>query len=148
VFASTLPETLFLTRRDKSKADSYMISIPQGRQGFVSNCNDWTAPKLPVFPIGDVNPPCWTFNNGETSTLANRNLRDNTVRRANSVTFSEVQLVDLATPLWLPVDMKVHVTFKEHGSENGVIPELSYRNEHHYSDYRHYGVSVKMVAPQ
>ena len=69
-------QTLFLTRRDKSKAESYMISIPQGRRGFVSNCGNWTAPRLTVFPIGDVNPPCWAFSDGETSTLArpNRNL--------------------------------------------------------------------------
>jgi hypothetical protein len=53
-----------------------MISILQGRQGFVSNCGSWTAPRLIVFPIGDVNPPCWTFSDGETSTLArpSRNL--------------------------------------------------------------------------
>ena len=69
-------QTLFLTRRDKSKAESYMINIPQGRQGFVLNCGSWSAPRLIVFPIGDVNPPCWTFSNGEASTLArpNRNL--------------------------------------------------------------------------
>lgn len=69
-------QTLFLTRRDKSKAESYMISIPQDRQGFVSNCGSWTAPSLIAFPIGDVNPPCWIFSDGEASTLGrpNRNL--------------------------------------------------------------------------
>lgn len=66
-------ETLFLTRRDKSKAESYMISIPQGRQGFALNCGNWTVPRLIAFPLGDVNPPCWTFDYGETSTLARPN---------------------------------------------------------------------------
>jgi hypothetical protein len=68
---------LFLTRRDKSQAESYMTSISQGRKGVVSNCGNWTVPRLTVFPAGDVNPPCWTFNDGEPSTLAraNRNPR-------------------------------------------------------------------------
>lgn len=69
-------------------------------------------------------------------------------RQTTDVTFGAVQLVDVATPLWLPKDVKVYVTFKEHGSGDDWVPQLSYRNEHHYSDYRHYGVSVKMVAPK
>ncbi len=52
-------ESLFLTRRDRGKAESYMIWIPHDRQGGVLSCGHWTAPRLPAFPIGDVNPPCW-----------------------------------------------------------------------------------------
>jgi len=58
-------ETFFVTRRDKSKTESYSISVLPSGQGFVSNCANWTAPRLPVFPIGDVNPPCWTVSNGD-----------------------------------------------------------------------------------
>jgi hypothetical protein len=71
-------ETLFLTRRAKGKTESYIISLPQNRQGFVWNCGNWTAPRFPFFPIGDVNPPCWTFYVGEgpapKSTLPARKL--------------------------------------------------------------------------
>ena len=71
-------ETLFLTRRDKGKAESYMIWAPHDRQGIVLSCRNWTAPRFPAFPIGDVNPPCWTFYASDSaiprSTLAPRNL--------------------------------------------------------------------------
>lgn len=69
-------------------------------------------------------------------------------RQTTDVSFSEVRLTEVATPLWLPKDVKVNVRFKEHDSDNGRIQEISFRNEHHYSEYRRYRVSVKMVAPQ
>ena len=49
-------ETLFLTRRSKGKAESYMIWIPHDRQGIAWSCGNWTAPRFPAFSIGDVNP--------------------------------------------------------------------------------------------
>ncbi len=61
-------ETLFLTRRSKGKAESYMIWIPHDRQGIAWSCGNWTAPRFPAFSIGDVNPPCWTFSAGEAPT--------------------------------------------------------------------------------
>jgi len=60
-------QNMFLTRRDKVKAESYLISLPRDNQRMVWSCGDWTAPRFPVFPIGDVNPPCWTFSIGESS---------------------------------------------------------------------------------
>lgn len=51
-------ETLFVTRRDKKQAESYMVSAPHDGRGIVWNCGTWTAPRIPAFPIGDVNPPC------------------------------------------------------------------------------------------
>lgn len=68
-------------------------------------------------------------------------------RQTTDVTFSEVRLADVAMPLWLPQDVKVDVRFKKHDSENGRTQEISFRNDHHYSEYRRYRVSVKMVAP-
>jgi hypothetical protein len=61
-------ETLFLTRCDVTKAESYLIWVPHGGHGAVWSCGNWTAPRFPVFPIGDVNPPCLTFTFGEGST--------------------------------------------------------------------------------
>jgi hypothetical protein len=71
-------ETLFLTRRDEGRAESYLIWVPHDRQGIVWSCGNWTAPRFPAFRIGDVNPPCWTFSASEAPsqklTLPVRNL--------------------------------------------------------------------------
>jgi hypothetical protein len=71
--------TLFVTRRDRGKAESYMVSFPPQREGIVWSCGNWTAPRFPAFPIGDVNPPCWTFIASESRTpkpaLPARNLK-------------------------------------------------------------------------
>ena len=62
-------ETLFLTLRNKGKTESYMIWVPHDRKGVVWNCGNWTAPRFfPAFPIGDLNPPCWTFSTSEAPT--------------------------------------------------------------------------------
>jgi hypothetical protein len=69
-------------------------------------------------------------------------------RQTTDVIFSEVRLADVAAALWLPKDVKVNVVIKGPDSENRHRQEIQYRNEHHYSDYRRYRVSVKMVSPQ
>ncbi|MGB9433385.1 MAG: hypothetical protein WBQ89_14170 [Candidatus Acidiferrum sp.] len=61
--------------------------------------------------------------------------------------FGEVRLIGVATSLWLPTEVKVYLILKEHGSKNGAIYEVSLRNQHHYSNYRHYGMSVKIGSP-
>ena len=58
--------------------------------------------------------------------------------QTTEVTFSEVRLLDVPYPLWLPNDVEVNMTF------NG----RNFRNEHHYTHYRRYRVAVKMDAPQ
>jgi hypothetical protein len=58
--------------------------------------------------------------------------------QTTEVTFSEVRLIDVPYPLWLPNDVKVNMTFNGH----------NFRNEHHYTTYRRYRVAVKMDAPQ
>ena len=60
------------------------------------------------------------------------------------VTFGEVQLLDVATPLWLPSDVQVDAHFAFPSDQIG-YDELNFRNEHRYSDYKSYRVSVKMV---
>lgn len=68
--------------------------------------------------------------------------------QTTEVTFNKVQLLDVATPLWLPSEVKVNLRFKIPDIGRNKFRELSYRNEHHYTDYRRYRVSVKMIAPQ
>jgi hypothetical protein len=53
------------------------------------------------------------------------------------VAFGEVQLQDIPNPLWLPSDVVVYIE----------IDKQSFRNRHHYSDYRRYRVSIKIGAP-
>ena len=61
-------ETLFLTRRNEGKAESYMIWLPRDQRGTVSSCGRWTAPCFPAFPIAGLIPPCWTFFRQNTPT--------------------------------------------------------------------------------
>lgn len=50
--------TEFLTRINSTGRESYIIWIPGDGRGTVHKCADWTSPRIPAFPIGDVNPPC------------------------------------------------------------------------------------------
>jgi hypothetical protein len=61
-------KNLFLTRRKAGNAETYLITLPLDEKGSVSSCGNWTAPRFPVFPIGDVNPPCWTSYAAEDPT--------------------------------------------------------------------------------
>jgi hypothetical protein len=66
-------------------------------------------------------------------------------QQTTQVTLSKVKLIDVATPLWLPSNVKVFVEFTTHNGEVDEFYELSYRNEHHYSDYQRYRVSSKVI---
>jgi hypothetical protein len=68
-------------------------------------------------------------------------------RQTTEVAFNEVQLPDVAAPLWLPSEVKVYIKFKSRDPERKLTYEQSFQNEHHYSDYRRYRVSVKMLTP-
>jgi len=65
-------------------------------------------------------------------------------RQTTEVTFNPVQLQDVSAPLWLPQDVNVFLEIKDALSS----VQLCFRNEHHYSDYRRYRVSVKMIPAQ
>jgi hypothetical protein len=65
--------------------------------------------------------------------------------QTTEVDFSEVHLQDVATPLSLPRDVRVYVKF---GKSLGRPSEEAFRNVHHYTNYRRYRVSTKMVTPQ
>jgi hypothetical protein len=65
--------------------------------------------------------------------------------QTTKVDFSEVKLRDVPAPLWLPRDVNVYVKIRQ------FLPGRSdekFRNVHHYTDYRRYRVSAKIVAPQ
>jgi len=66
---------------------------------------------------------------------------DNKIRLdqlTTEVTFGEVQLQDAPSPLWLPSEVTVSIE----------INKQKFRNVHHYTNYRRYRVSVKIVSPQ
>ena len=63
------------------------------------------------------------------------------------VTFAQVQLPDLAKPLWLPGEVRVNARFTTSDNQNGQ-DDLNFRNEHHYSDYQRYRVSTKMIPEE
>lgn len=44
-------ETVILTRRDTAKPHSYLVAL-NGQSAFVTECRDWHAPSLFVFPMG------------------------------------------------------------------------------------------------
>ena len=67
-------------------------------------------------------------------------------QQTTEVTFNKVQLAD-AAPLWLPSSVKVYVEFTTHNGAVDEVFELSYRNEHRYTDYQRYRVSSKVVVP-
>ncbi len=66
-------------------------------------------------------------------------------QQTTEVTLSKVQLADVSTPLWLPSSVKVYVEFTTHNGDVDRFFELSYRNEHRYTDYQRYRVSAKVV---
>jgi hypothetical protein len=64
--------------------------------------------------------------------------------QTTELNFSEVRLPDVAIPLWLPRDVRVYVKF---GKSLGRPYDEAFRNVHHYTNYRRYRVSTKIVAP-
>jgi hypothetical protein len=54
------------------------------------------------------------------------------------VTFVGVHLQDVPKPLWLPSDVDVYIG----------IDKQRFRNVHHYTNYRRYRTSVKIMTPQ
>jgi hypothetical protein len=59
-------------------------------------------------------------------------------RQTTEIVFGAVEIPDVAKPLWLPSEVRVDADFQGH----------TFRNDHHYSDYRRFRVSVKMGLPE
>jgi hypothetical protein len=66
-------------------------------------------------------------------------------QETTEITFNKVQLADVATPLWLPSSVKVYVEFTTHNGDVDQFFELSYHNEHRYTNYERYRVSAKVL---
>jgi hypothetical protein len=66
-------------------------------------------------------------------------------QQTTEVMLRKVQLADIAGPLWLPSTVKVYVEFTTHNGDVDEFFELSYTNEHRYSDYQRYRVKTKVV---
>lgn len=50
---------IIVTRRETSKGHSYLIVLSEQFTPKILDCDvDWSAPPLPFFPMGHVNPPC------------------------------------------------------------------------------------------
>lgn len=56
-------------------------------------------------------------------------------RETTIETFGEIKLPDTPAPLWLPTDVAVY----------SVIRGQVFRNEHHYTDYKRFRVTVKLT---
>ena len=66
-------------------------------------------------------------------------------QQTTEVTFAKQQLADVSAPLWLPSTVKVYVEFNTHNGDVDEFFELSYHNEHRYTDYQRYRVATKVV---
>jgi hypothetical protein len=79
-------------------------------------------------------------------------------KQTTKVRFGEVRFPDVPEPLWLPRDVNVYIKFndlptiRDSGnsgkSQTLSMSEEAFRNVHHYTNYRRYRVSTKMVTPQ
>jgi hypothetical protein len=77
---------LILTRTDTSPHQSYLMSLTGTK--FLIHCGEWSAPRWPVFPVGDVNPPCSAFSNGADDPRADNPVFATFTVRSNSVEFT------------------------------------------------------------
>lgn len=58
-------------------------------------------------------------------------------QQTTEVNFGEVHIADVATPLWLPSEASVYALYEGQ----------AFRNEHRYTNYEHFHVSVQMGPP-
>jgi hypothetical protein len=76
---------VIITRTDLRPSQSYLVGL-SGRK-FLIHCGDWQAPRLPAFPIGDVNPPCSFFSNGSDLPVADNAVFSTLTARPGFVEF-------------------------------------------------------------
>jgi hypothetical protein len=75
-------------------------------------------------------------------------------QQTTKITYSAVRFRDIATPLWLPRDVNVHIQFTDFsntdqfrtsGDLGSRVTDLAFSNVHHYSNYLRYRVSSRML---
>jgi len=76
---------VIVTRTDLRPSQSYLVGL-SGRKSLI-HCGDWRAPRLPAFPIGDVNPPCSFFSNGSELPVADNAVLSTLTARRGFVEF-------------------------------------------------------------
>jgi hypothetical protein len=80
---------VMITRTDSKRRQSYQIWLSGSK--FMIYCGDWHAPRVPAFPIGDVNPPCMGILDEPDPPDADRPLGPTLTARPGLVEFSTVQ---------------------------------------------------------
>jgi len=78
-----------ITRTDSSPPQSYLVVL-SGKKWTI-HCGQWHAPRLPAFPIGDVNPPCSIFSSGGDSPTADNPVVGTLKGGPRSVEFQTMQ---------------------------------------------------------
>lgn len=83
---------VMITRTDSKRGQSSLVRISgeEFSQSMI-HCGDWHAPRLPAFPIGDVNPPCMGVLDDPDPPDADRPLRSTLTARPGFVEFSTVE---------------------------------------------------------
>jgi hypothetical protein len=83
---------VIITRTDSKKSQSYLVRISgEEFSGAMVHCDDWHAPRFPVFPIGDVNPPCMGILFDPDPPEADRPVLSTLTARPGLVEFSTMQ---------------------------------------------------------
>ena len=80
---------VIITRTDSSPRQSYLVAL-SGRKWMI-HCGEWHAPRLPAFPIGDVNPPCSIFSNGAELPTADNPIVGTLKAGPHSIEFQTMQ---------------------------------------------------------
>ena len=80
---------VIVTRTDSNPRQSYLVALSGKR--WLIHCGEWHAPRLPAFPIGDVNPPCSTFSNGAELPTADNPIVNTLKSGPHSVEFQTMQ---------------------------------------------------------
>ena len=76
---------VIITRTDLRPSQSYLVGLSGEKS--LTHCGDWQAPRLPAFPIGDVNQPCSFFSNGSDLAVADNAVFSTLTARPGFVEF-------------------------------------------------------------
>jgi hypothetical protein len=83
---------VMITRTDSKRGQSYLVRVSgEDFSQSMIYCGDWHAPRLPAFPIGDVNPPCMGLLDDPDPPGADRPVTSTLTVRPGFVEFMTVQ---------------------------------------------------------
>ena len=116
--------------------NTYVVAFAQrpGQATITSTASgEWGTVPILVQGIAWVDKNSFQIIRMRTDLLAPRS-DIGFVQQTTEVTFSEVQLQEIATPFWLPRDVNISAVFRGH----------IFRNEHRYTHYERFRVSIKI----